>query len=93
MIQESTRESPFCFFYGRDPRLPTESSLCVPSPSYVVDVEDYRSELVKKLSRAWTIAREKIQEAQKVQKTQYDCGANESSLHVGALEIELIYAQ
>ena len=49
----------------------------------VVDVEDYRSELVEKLSRAWTIAREKIQEAQKAQKTQYDRRAKYSSLRVG----------
>jgi len=67
-VQESTKESPFCLLYGRDPRLPTETVLSRPAPLHPVEIDDYRSELITKLSSAWTIAREKIKGAQRAQK-------------------------
>ena len=40
--------------------------------------QDYRSELVRKISRAWDTAKQKIGAAQKAQKVQYDWTAVES---------------
>ena len=72
MVQDSTHESPFYLLYGRDSRLPTETGLSMPSPTYEVDMEDYRSENVTKLSQAWCLAKNKIEKAQDAQKVQYD---------------------
>ena len=44
--QESTRESPFFLMFGRDPRQPTEEALSCPTNPYMVDLDDYKSELV-----------------------------------------------
>jgi len=82
-IQESTRESPFHLLYGRDPRLPTETVLSKPESPYQIDVEDYRSELVTRMSLAWRLAKERIERAQKAQKTQYDHHATDVKLRVG----------
>ena len=57
-VQDSTRESPFFLLYGRDPRMPSDSALNSPTTPYMVDLEDYRSELTSNLSDAWAIARE-----------------------------------
>ncbi len=51
-VQESTRESPFCLLYGRDPRFPTETVLSKLESPYQVDVEDYPMDLVTRMSRA-----------------------------------------
>jgi hypothetical protein len=83
MVQESTRESPFCLLYGRDPRVPTETGLSAVSQTYPVDIEDYRSELVTKLTDAWATAREHIKGAQDTQKIQYDRRAEKANVRVG----------
>ena len=83
MMQESTHESPFFLLYGRDPQLPTETVLSKPESPYLVDADDYRTELVAQMSRAWTLARQKIEQAQKAQKTKYDRRANNPNLRVG----------
>lgn len=70
-IQESTRESPFFLLYGRDPRLPTGSVLDQIRPGYLVDLDDYRTELLVNLAQAWKLALESIREAQKKQKAFY----------------------
>ena len=56
-VQESTRESPFFLLYGRDPRLPTETTLSQPVSPYTVDLEDYRSDLASRMTQAWAIAK------------------------------------
>ena len=56
-IQESTKESPFYLLYGRDPRLPSECALTVPTTPYMVDLQDYRTELTTSLSDAWLAAK------------------------------------
>ena len=58
--------------YGRDPRLPVEAAL---SPSHgrsPVDLKEYGTELVSKLSGAWELARTYIKKAQKTLKSYYD---------------------
>ena len=82
-VQDSTKESPFFLLYGRDPRLPTETALSETVSPYMVDLEDYRTELVRRLSNAWALAKEKIGGAQHRQKAQYDKHAKESQVKVG----------
>ena len=51
-VQDSTRDSPFFLLYGRDPRMPSDSALNSPTTPYMVDLEDYKSELTSNLSDA-----------------------------------------
>ena len=81
--RSSVQESPFCLLYGRDPRLPTETVLSKPAPLYPIEIEDYRSELITKLSCVWANAKEKIVGAQQAQKLQYDRTAKVPDLHIG----------
>ena len=82
-VQDSTKESPFFLLYGRDPRIPSESALNCPATPYMVDLDDYKSELTSNLTDAWEIARANIQEAQAHQKHQYDKHSKESKLSIG----------
>ena len=82
-VQASTKESPFYLLYGRDPRLPSECALTVPTTPYMIDLQDYRSELTTSLSDAWLTAKEHIAHAQDKQKQQYDKKAKESPVKVG----------
>ena len=82
-VQESTRESPFFLLYGRDPRLPTETTLSQPVSPYTVDLEDYRSDLASRMTQAWAIAKEKINGAQQAQKIQFDKKAKVPKLSHG----------
>ena len=83
MMQESTQESPFYLLYGRDSRIPTETRLSMPTPTYELDTEDYWTELVLKLSNAWSIAKEKVERAQDTQKSQYDKHTRRTEVQVG----------
>ncbi len=82
-VQESTKESPFFLLYGRDPRLPTETALSKPSTPYMVDIKDYRTELVTNLSDSWSLAKENIKVAQCKQKREYDKRAKVPQYEVG----------
>ena len=81
--QGSTKESPFFLLYGRDARQPMEEALACPTSVYVVDVDDYKSELVRGLTSAWETAAECIKAAQDHQKAVYDRGAKEMDYKVG----------
>ena len=82
-VQESTRESPFFLLYGRDPTLPVLEALLRERSPYVVDLDDYKTELVVGLSSAWQTAQECITDKQKHQKSMYDRSAKEPNLEVG----------
>ena len=62
--QESTKESPFYLLYGRDPQLPTENILSQPRTAYMIDLDDYKSELADSLTYAWKLAQSNIEKAQ-----------------------------
>ena len=81
--QESTRESPFFLLYGRDARQPMKEALTCPTSAYMVDLDDYKSELVQGLTSAWETAAECIKSAQKHQKSVYDRSAKTMDYRVG----------
>ena len=70
-------------FYGRDPRLPLGEILSQPSTPYMVDIDDYRTELVSGLSDAWKLAGEQVKLAQQRQKFQYEKKSEELNLKQG----------
>ena len=69
-LPASTEESPFYVLYRRDPRLLSECALTVPTTPYMIDLQDYRSELTASLSDACLAAKEHITHAQDKQKQQ-----------------------
>jgi hypothetical protein len=74
--QESTGEKPSYLMFGRDVRLPMDVSLD-PQPSTKIDPLDYRAELITRLERAWSLARENILRAQQRQIANYrNTGSN-----------------
>ena len=82
-VQVSTQESPFFLLYGRDPRLPTETTLSGAVSPYLVDISDYQTELVRRMSTAWSVAKEQIENAQQRQKKQYDRYAKDPKIQIG----------
>ena len=70
-MQESTKESPFYLLYGRDPRLPTELDFGVSTIRQVLNVDTYK-EVVSRMNLAWSLAQQKVKEAQVQQKMDYD---------------------
>ena len=82
-MQLSTGESLFFLLYGRDPRLPTATVLSPPLDRRVLELDDYKSTLVRELSSAWTRAQEAVAKAQKQQKQQYDKTATDCEFSVG----------
>lgn len=83
-IQESTKASPFYLLYGREPQVPTASTLSKPRTAYQVDFPDYCTEFVAHLSDALALAHKNIKRSQRKQKAQYDKKTSESTLQVGA---------
>ena len=82
-VQASTGESPFFLLYGRDPRLPTETVLSPPKDEQVLDLDDYKSTLVREMNSAWKSARDSVCKAQTRQKQHYDKLERNSEFHVG----------
>ena len=83
-VHETTNESPFFLLYGRDARIPTESTLDYQKSPYLVDCDDYKIELMDSLSEAWRVAKQNIASSQNRQKTQHDNRATKKvDMHVG----------
>jgi len=82
-VQESTKESPFFLLYGRDPALLTLDALSRECFPYMVDLNDYKTELTTGLNNAWKLAQENISVARGRQKTTYDRMAKDPTLTVG----------
>ena len=80
---ETTGESPFFLLYGRDARLPTETTLAHVKTPYQVDIEDYKTEVMVGLSEAWRNAKGNISKAQRKQKSHYDRHAKEPHYQPG----------
>lgn len=81
-VQDSTKESHFFLLYGRDPHVPSDLALNCPWIPYMVNLEDYKSDLTSNPSNAWDIARANIQEVQAHQKRQHVKHSRESTLSV-----------
>ena len=82
-VHESTKESPFFLVYGWDPVLPMLDTLSPEHTAYMVDLDDYKTELPTGLNSTRKLAQENIQIAQQRQKKTYDRTAKESTLAVG----------
>ena len=80
--QDSTKESPFFLLHGRDPRIPTETVLSHVRNPFVIDLDEYKEELLSGMSLAWKLASEHIQKARVTQKV-YDKNAREADLSIG----------
>jgi len=80
---DSTNEAPFFMIYGRDARLPTEAALSTPPTLQMLDVGDYKTELVTGLTHCWDIAHKSITKAQARQKKYYDQHTKTPTLKVG----------
>ena len=82
-LQSSTKESPFFLLYGRDPRQPTATCLSHERTPYMVDIDDYRTQLTCGLSECWKIAAEQVKTAQLHQKKYYDRKSKQKEISVG----------
>ena len=81
--QESTCESPFFLMFGRDPRQPSEETLRCPSSDYIVDLDDYNSELVYGLYDAWRVEKVNINSAESHKRAVYERRAKKPGYKVG----------
>ena len=70
--QQSTLESPFFLLYGRDPRLPTQTSMVASKTRQHWDLKEYGADLASSTADAWDLARKCIGKVQKKQKEYYD---------------------
>ena len=77
---DSTNESQFYMIYGRDARLPSETTLSTPPTLQMLEVDDYKTELVTGLTECWNIAHTSINKAQARQKKYYDHFAREPKI-------------
>ena len=68
--------------YGRDPTLPTVGAPLHERTPYMVDLDDYKTELTTGMASAWKLAQENIATAQQRQKATYDRKAKEPTLTV-----------
>jgi len=88
-VQDSTKESPFFLLYSHDPTLPTLDALLRERTPYLVDLDDYKTELTTGMASAWKLAQENIATAQQRQKATYNRKAKEPTLTVGRVMVHM----
>eukprot|EP00762_Andalucia_godoyi_P006395 ANDGO_02858.mRNA.1 Retrovirus-related Pol polyprotein from transposon 412 len=71
-VHDSTEELPFYLMFGRDPRLPIDVATRVTSDSGVSSAEEYRAQLVGRLTEAFTLAKSNLQRSQLAQVRDYN---------------------
>ena len=69
--------------HGRDPRLPTELLMDLPSTQQFIDLDTYEREVAAQFQNAWEVAQAHAKKAQKRQKTAYDRQAKTPTYQVG----------
>ena len=80
----STRESPFYLLYGREPRLPIDASLLLPSSSHLSSsVAEHRARIVQNLEHAQHLISANTQLAQQKMKEQYDRTSKPVPFYIG----------
>lgn len=77
-----TGESPFFLLYGREPRLPIDTSLLTPQ-DVSASVVEHRKRIVQNIEDYQRIARENIQRSQQAMKEYYDRKAKDPNFEVG----------
>lgn len=82
-IQASTAESPFLLVYGRDPQLPMELALSPPVERDWVQLDDYKSRMVRAMSEMWETAKPMVKKAQKKQKAHHDRTSRNADFKIG----------
>ena len=61
-------------YYGRDAQLPAKEALSTKMSPYMVDMTDYKLQLMDSLTETWETARTCINKAQMAQKKQSSLG-------------------
>ena len=79
----TTHESPFYLLYGREPRLPIDVSLLMPSENLSASVSVHRARIVQNLEDAQRIIHSNTQLAQQRMKEQYDKTAGPVPFEIG----------
>ena len=82
-IHESTGEKPSLLLFGVDLRTPSEATLLPPNPPKLVDLSDYRQQLILSLSSARQKAADCVRKAQQKYKKLYDQKATAPDYQVG----------
>ena len=81
-LQHSTGDSPFFLLYGRDPRLPTDEALHVPTDQRTINIGDYKEQMSQHFSMAWRLAHLGIDKALERQKCSHDKLAKQPIIQV-----------
>ena len=90
--QQSTGESPFSCYNGKDPQLPRDAALVSLPFQPAMHIDDYKTMMVQHTSDAWRLSRDNISKAQKKQKAQHDRHAIPAEFDVGDCVFVLIPA-
>lgn len=84
-VQDSTKFSPFFLLYGRSPKLPPELTLCSSNSKTYIELEEYLTEVSKRISDSWELARANIQTSQDKQKEYYNRKMKDTNFCCGDL--------
>ena len=80
----TTHESPFYLLYGREPRLPIDVALLLPSSKLSTSIREHRARIVQSVENAQRIISSNTQLAQQRMKEQYDKTATPVDFDIGS---------